>query len=236
MSAGPLLPFQTITDVVRRLACSAPIQIYVGPEEKHYTLPKDLLCYYSPFFVASLNGNFKEAKEGVLRLPEGDPRYFNVFVEYMKIGTATFTPESYTPASTPSGAAHSWDIEGGIVDILDLVQFTDKYDIGEVASAAAKPLEELLRMGGAQYIEPDRISSCAKLLHKDNPVLRSIYRAFVINFGAEVYPGNAYGSLLETDDAVALGVMRQLQAKTVRENRKDKVVFELRPEQVVFEF
>lgn len=41
-------------------SCSPSVKFIIGPEEKIYTIPKDLLCHYSPYFVACFNGGFRE--------------------------------------------------------------------------------------------------------------------------------------------------------------------------------
>ncbi|KAI9050117.1 hypothetical protein LZ554_006258 [Drepanopeziza brunnea f. sp. 'monogermtubi'] len=40
------------------------VDIYVGKNKKHYNLPKELLCYYSPYFDRCFNGESKEVNEG----------------------------------------------------------------------------------------------------------------------------------------------------------------------------
>ncbi len=59
------------------------VDIYVGPKRKHWCLHKDLLCNRSSFFEAALGGNFKEAKEGVMYLPEDDSSVFEIFVNWL---------------------------------------------------------------------------------------------------------------------------------------------------------
>lgn len=53
--------------------------IIVGKEKKAYNLHKDLLCFYSDYFRAALNGNFKEAAEGKLELPNVTISIFEAF-------------------------------------------------------------------------------------------------------------------------------------------------------------
>lgn len=53
--------------------------IIVGKEKKAYTLHKDLLCFYSDYFRAALNGNFKEATERKLELLDVDTSLFDAF-------------------------------------------------------------------------------------------------------------------------------------------------------------
>ena len=53
--------------------------IIVGKEKKAYHLHKDLLCFYSDYFRAALNGKFKEATERKLELPDVDTSLFDTF-------------------------------------------------------------------------------------------------------------------------------------------------------------
>jgi len=55
------------------------VTLIVGKEKKAYTLHKDLLCFYSDYFRAALNGNFKEAAERKLELPDVAIPLFEAF-------------------------------------------------------------------------------------------------------------------------------------------------------------
>src|SRR3979490_2719149 len=61
------------------------VDIYVGPEAKHYRLPKDMLCYYSTYFDRCFNGGFKEAKEQKLVLSEDSVEFFELLMDYIFI-------------------------------------------------------------------------------------------------------------------------------------------------------
>lgn len=55
------------------------VTLVVGTFEILYTLHKGLLCFYSDFFRAALNGSFKEAKDRRIELPEVDIDVFEAF-------------------------------------------------------------------------------------------------------------------------------------------------------------
>ncbi|KAH7418318.1 hypothetical protein BKA64DRAFT_635451 [Cadophora sp. MPI-SDFR-AT-0126] len=82
-SEGPKKP--TAVEFLR-LISGARVDVYVGKDKKHYVIPKDLLCYYSTYFDRCFNGEFKEAKEGKLELPEDDVQDFEILLEYMLRG------------------------------------------------------------------------------------------------------------------------------------------------------
>lgn len=58
------------------------VTIYVGPPQKRrrYTVHENLLSSESEFFRASFRGGFRESTDGVLELPEDEPRTFELFV------------------------------------------------------------------------------------------------------------------------------------------------------------
>lgn len=62
--------------------------VIVGPTEHHFDLHKGLLCSWSGFFKAALNGNFIET-EGTVKLPEQDPETFRYFVNWLYTGKLT---------------------------------------------------------------------------------------------------------------------------------------------------
>lgn len=59
----------------------------VGTPSKKYRLHKNLLCHHSTFFDATFNGEFKEWKDGELRLPEDEVRAFDTFVNWLYRGS-----------------------------------------------------------------------------------------------------------------------------------------------------
>jgi predicted MPP superfamily phosphohydrolase len=55
------------------------VTLIVGAAKVQYTLHKGLLCFYSDFFRAALNGSFKEATERRVELSEVDIVVFEAF-------------------------------------------------------------------------------------------------------------------------------------------------------------
>ncbi len=64
---------------------TAPISIEVGDGDNKQTfeMAKDVLCFYSGYFKTSLNSSFAEAKSGVVKLKDEDPKIVDMFVNYM---------------------------------------------------------------------------------------------------------------------------------------------------------
>lgn len=61
------------------------VSIKAGPRDdcSVFQTYKGLLCHYSPFFRASLNGNFKEAHDNVITLEHDEPAVFQMFHSWM---------------------------------------------------------------------------------------------------------------------------------------------------------
>lgn len=66
------------------------VYVKVGPERQSFGFHKALLCRRSAYFKAALNGNFKEAEDGVVILDDEDPHLFQVFNEWLYTGEFFF--------------------------------------------------------------------------------------------------------------------------------------------------
>ncbi|KAI9676800.1 MAG: hypothetical protein M1829_002895 [Trizodia sp. TS-e1964] len=59
------------------------ITVLVGPTEDSFAVHKAPVCEVSPFFRAALDGNFRESKEGIIKLPDEDPKIFGCFLHWL---------------------------------------------------------------------------------------------------------------------------------------------------------
>ena len=59
---------------------------YVGPQKKHYTIPKRLLYHFSEFAKACLEGRFLEAGANAVFLPDVDPDIFQYLWQWLYTG------------------------------------------------------------------------------------------------------------------------------------------------------
>jgi hypothetical protein len=67
------------------------VTLRVGPEKETFVLHKELLCARSEYFRAAHSGNFKEAGENEIALPEGvDMRAFRTFVTWLYVDQVEF--------------------------------------------------------------------------------------------------------------------------------------------------
>jgi hypothetical protein len=68
---------------------SPRVDIYVGPEKKHYSVPKEIICSQSDYFRRCFNGGSKEAEEQKLYLDEDKVEDFEILLEYVLSGQVT---------------------------------------------------------------------------------------------------------------------------------------------------
>ncbi|KAI9883636.1 MAG: hypothetical protein M1823_004601 [Watsoniomyces obsoletus] len=59
------------------------VDVLVGSQEKRFTVHDALLREHSRFFQAALRGAFREAHEREVRLPDGDPEHFDLFLQWL---------------------------------------------------------------------------------------------------------------------------------------------------------
>ena len=62
------------------------VEIVAGPEKRRLMVHKRLLCQNSPYFEAAFNGNFKEASENRLELPDESSDVAEEFVFWLYTG------------------------------------------------------------------------------------------------------------------------------------------------------
>lgn len=70
-----------------RVLCDEIVTLYVGPKHKKFTVHKTLLCDRCEYFSKAFHGNFKEAQEGVMYLPEDDADTVSSLVDFLYRGT-----------------------------------------------------------------------------------------------------------------------------------------------------
>ncbi|KAI9849135.1 MAG: hypothetical protein M1837_005365 [Sclerophora amabilis] len=69
------------------------VKVEVGSLKRCWHLHKSLLCHCSPFFEKAFQGNFKEASEGFMELPDDDGAAFALFVQWLYQGSIEGTPD-----------------------------------------------------------------------------------------------------------------------------------------------
>jgi BTB/POZ domain len=59
------------------------VLVKVGAKEVTFQLHKSILCDISTFFTAAFTGQFLEATENIVKMPEEDVEVFNLFVNWL---------------------------------------------------------------------------------------------------------------------------------------------------------
>jgi len=67
------------------------VTVYVGQTKETFQLPKQLLCYHSPYFDVAFNGGFKEAAEQSIHLQETSIEAFQVVIQFIYTGQIIFS-------------------------------------------------------------------------------------------------------------------------------------------------
>jgi hypothetical protein len=92
------------------------VDIYVGPQSKHFSLPKDILCYHSSYFDRCFNGGFKEAKEKKLVLTEDRVEHFQHILDYM-----------FRNGGDPINIKGDWKLKMNYY--MEFIEYIGKYDL-----------------------------------------------------------------------------------------------------------
>ena len=117
------------------------VTIKIGPGEQKFSVHKSLLTEASAFFKASLDGNFREAAQNEVNMPEENVHVFEVFLHWLYFG---FPPED---TQTEKAIAHTAEIER----IVDLYVLGDKIGCQELKRDMVKSLYHLVESDGFSF-------------------------------------------------------------------------------------
>ncbi|KAL8694755.1 MAG: hypothetical protein Q9218_000681 [Villophora microphyllina] len=106
------------------------VTILVGtePRQDKYVPHAELLCHWSPFFKAAITGKFEEAETGVIKLPNDEPRVFDIFQDWL-----------YNNSNKAVLNLGPFDA-GDVSLLLALWVFGDKYQVPGFQNAAMEAL------------------------------------------------------------------------------------------------
>ena len=149
-------------------------EIIVGPKAKRFTVQLNLIVHYSPFFLAALEGPFKEAKDKVVTLPDTEANIFELFVNWLyrqRFPTKADSPQLlalYSHPETPYFQSNR---------LIRLYVFSDKYDVPKLKRQSLDALFEEL---SDEYTLPDLddVAYAVNNLDDEDPLLRMIIRGF----------------------------------------------------------
>ena len=88
------------------------VTIFVDKSKRPFHLHLDLLCDASPFFKAAFAGNFKEASEKTMQLPDDHESTFELFADWLYCQRYEMLPREDDDHKDDQDA----DAEGGVTD------------------------------------------------------------------------------------------------------------------------
>lgn len=118
---------------------SPTITLCIGPNQVKLHANEDTLCQL-PFFNAALRGNFKEATERVITMPEDNPGDMSALIEFISTGNYTCM---YDPAITRLHKGSTAPV-GSLTEVLfhvDIHSIATKYNCQGLAAIAARNIE-----------------------------------------------------------------------------------------------
>lgn len=166
-----MLPIALYPEIIAKCYSShfdTAVLVEVGPKKQKFTIHKGLLCAYSSYFKAALQGGFKEADEQTITLPEDDAKVFEHF--QLWIYTGAFMEAQETKKE------EKWDIiislylfaeARGIPELQNLAIDTYMYNVAALKQVptrkfrqiydntmASSPLRRLTTRLTVQFVEP----------------------------------------------------------------------------------
>lgn len=161
------------------------IQVNVGQEidsAESFTIHKELVCYYSPFFRAALGGSWAEAETGIVNLPTDIPDVFETFQAWLYTQTLELDETQ----------------ESDVTFLMELQAFGDKMAVPEFQNAAmdalrlaklnSKPLT-LFKLSEIEFAyQHTRADSPLRKLITDMYVWEAHMLTFIDNLAKNSYP------------------------------------------------
>ena len=155
------------------------VDVYVGPEKKHYRLPKKMLCENSSYFDQCFNGSFIEGQTQSLQLKEDKVELFEIILKLMYTGKVEEDEIEHDTFVTYTESFRQ---------CIAFIEYLDKYDLtlGCVA-AIEKSIEHGLRAlvrhkDLEEVLRGDDIALIFRVAPPGSPVRGSIAQA-VLTFG-----------------------------------------------------
>lgn len=143
---------------------SPKVDIFVGSEMKQYSVPVDILCYYSPYFDCCFRGSFKEAAEQKLTLPEDSVEDFDILLDYILTG---HVPSTYEVKEND---------KAGLEKCISFIEYADKYSIGEAGMAVYDNLVKILQSREV-FLRPNHIKTVFQVFPEKHTMRELIAKA-----------------------------------------------------------
>lgn len=115
------------------------ITLSIGPHKTELRAYEAILCGL-PFFRAALQGDFKEASEKAITMPEDDPETIGALIEFLYTGSYTY---AFKPASLSANIPVS-DVTQGAFHVA-VYAVASKYDCATLISGALRNVTYVLK-------------------------------------------------------------------------------------------
>ena len=175
---------------------SPKAEIYVGSQMKRYAVPTEILYHYSEHFRCCFNGNFKEATEMKLTLPEDSVEDFDILLGYILTGhiPTTFKVE-----------AHDKD---GLNKCIRFTEYAGKYNLGSAGMAVHGCLRDILDVRTAVVLEPDHIETVFRVFPQFHR-MRALVAKAALN--AQIFGRVSYDEVEEEVDGFAKEMLKHIR-------------------------
>lgn len=107
------------------------ITLLIGLKRVEFHVPQILLCTL-PFFRAALLGEFKEAAEQKIEMPEDEPHHVSALIEFLYTGNYTY---AYSPPAKDDSDAPPTDLAEGAFHV-GVYATAFKYDCQKLVKAS----------------------------------------------------------------------------------------------------
>ncbi|KAL5388999.1 hypothetical protein DPSP01_002702 [Paraphaeosphaeria sporulosa] len=124
------------------------ITIDVGMEHAKYNVYAELITYYSGYFKGTLNGQWKEAEDRAIELPDIEPRVFDIFIDWLYTQNLPRKSEDWiTPTPENKVGSHG---HGQLAERLMMKSyvFADRFLVPQYRVALYKYYANFCNVGG----------------------------------------------------------------------------------------
>lgn len=110
---------------------SSTVTLIIGADPVEFYVPQRVLCTL-PFFQAALQGEFREAAEQKIRMPEDEPQLVSAMIQFLYTGgySYAYSADGETDSNAPPG-----DLEEGTFHV-GVYATAFKYDCQELVKAS----------------------------------------------------------------------------------------------------
>ncbi|KAF2241953.1 hypothetical protein BU26DRAFT_391005, partial [Trematosphaeria pertusa] len=156
------------------------VRLGEGEQAQSIWVHKDLICSRSAFFSKALNGNWKEAEEKVVKLPEDDVEIFELYVQLLYTGLLPEKEKEVSEEEKPI----DYHLVSEYKQLCKLYVFCDKvqdvFSKNKIVDAIIEATEEKQKDGLERYPS----STCISLIY-DGTTRSSAMRRLLVDFYIE---------------------------------------------------